>query len=121
MTLAAVAALLLASPKSWDALNASQKQLIRDNLLPKATGFDGPQRDWFRDWWLAATPAQVTAINAALPARTRVAPVTINSVLYLNIDILTDVIDPGNTYYPARATVAQLVCTNVTYVPPANP
>lgn len=119
MTLAQVATFLQATPSAWNDLTAGQKQNARDSMLPKINGFDGEQRAWFQNWWLGpCTQAQVNAINAALPPRTRVAPVTIAAQLYLNIDLLTDVINPSDTYYPARSTVATLVCRNLTYTPP---
>lgn len=117
MTLAAVATFLKASPKSWDDLTTNQKQTARDVLLPKIQGFDGEQKAWFKNWWLACTPAQVTSINALLPAKTRVASITHNSSTYLSIDLLTDTIDAGNTYFPARSVIRTLVCTFIDPAP----
>lgn len=114
MTLAAVATFLRASPKAWVDLTANQKDTARNVLLPKITGFDGEQRAWFKDWWMACTQAQVDTMNALLPANVRVAPKDISGSLYLNIDIITDVLNPGDTYYPARMTLRSLVFTNIT-------
>lgn len=113
MTLSELATLLKASPKSYNDLTAPQKQDFRDTLSPKVAGFDGQQRAWFGDWWLACVQADVNTINAALPANTRVASVSYLGVLYLNIDLGTDCMQSGDTYFAARATLRTLVCTNI--------
>lgn len=119
MTLQQIADFLKASPKAWVDLTAAQKQEAEATLLPKIAGFDGAQRAWFKDWWLACTAAQVASINSKLPAGTRVEPVTIAGKLYLSIDLVTDVIKPTDTYYPARSVIRLLVCTFTQYTPPA--
>jgi hypothetical protein len=119
MTLAQVATFLKATPSSWDMLTAAQKQNARDSLLPKIQGFDGEQRTWFKNWWLVCTQTQVDQMNALLPAGVRVAPIAWAAKLYLSIDLLTDVINQGDTYYPARSVVRTLVCTFVD--PPPTP
>lgn len=118
MTLATLASTLQASPKSWDELTAPQQQDARDSMRPNAQGFNASHRTFFGGWWLLATSGQVTAINALLPARTRVAAISHLGLLYLNIDLLTDSPDPGQTYYAARTVIQTLKCTNVTPAPP---
>lgn len=116
-TLQQVATFLRASPKSYDTLTAGQKTTFREVLAPKLAGFDGEQRTWFRDWWFVATQAQVDAINAALPRNVQVQPVLYNGTLYLNIDIATDCLQSGDTYFAARSVFRALVCTNVPNLP----
>jgi hypothetical protein len=120
-TLAQIAAFLQATPSSYDMLTASQKTDLRDTLAPKIAGFDGQQRAWFRDWWFECTQAQVNAANALLPTRVRLSPVAYNSKLWLNIDIATDCITAGETYYPARSVLRTLVMTNVPNLPDLLP
>lgn len=115
-TLAQVAAFLTAGPVSYNDLTAQQKQDFSDTLAPKVQGFDGQQRPWFKDWWFACTQANVDAINAALPARVRVAAVNYLGTLYLNIDLATDCLNAGDTYFAARPILRALICTNVTPV-----
>lgn len=99
--------------QSFNSLTAQQKIDFRDTLAPKVSGFDGQQRPWFGDWWLLCTQAQVDAINAALPANTRVRAVTYLGNLYLNIDLGTDSTSLGDTYFAGRATLRALVFTNI--------
>jgi hypothetical protein len=120
-TLAQIAAFLIATPSSYDGLTAGQKTDLRDTLAPKIAGFDGQQRTWFRDWWFVATPAQIASANALLPAKVRLSGVTYLGTTYLNIDIATDCINAGETYYPARSVLRTLVMTNVPNLPDLLP
>jgi hypothetical protein len=117
MTLAQVATFLKATPSSWDMLTAAQKQNARDSLLPKIDGFDGEQRAWFKNWWLSCTQAQVDEMNTLLPSGIRVEPITWLGAKWLSIDLLTDVINTGDTYFPARSIVRTLVCTFIDPAP----
>lgn len=121
MTLGELATLLRASPKSWNDLTAAQKTDFRDTLAPRVNGFDGPQRNWFKDWWFICTQANVDAINALLPANVRVEPVTYLGIKYLNIDLATDCMQLTDTYGPARPVIRTLVCTNVPNLPDLLP
>lgn len=112
LTLSEVASMLKASPKSWNDLTAQQKTDVRDALAP-VLGFNAPQRAWFGDWWFICTQANVDAMNALLPANTRIAPVSYQSALYLNMDLATDCMQAGDTYAAARPTLRTLVCTNI--------
>lgn len=59
--------------------------------------------------WLACTQAQVNAINAALPPKTRVAPLKDSTnALFLGADLLTDC-EPGQTYAEAGALIKALL------------
>lgn len=111
LTLPQLAATLIGN--SFNSLTAQQKIDFRDTLAPKLAGFDGQQRAWFGDWWLLCTQPQVDAMNAALPAGTRVAPVAYLGNLYLNIDLGTDATSLGDTYFATRATLRALVFTNI--------
>lgn len=111
LTLPQLAAVLVG--QSFNSLTAQQKIDFRDTLAPKVAGFDGQQRAWFGDWWMLCTQAQVDAINAALPANTRVATVTYLGSQYLNIDLGTDSTSLGDTYFAGRATLRALVFTNI--------
>lgn len=111
MSLATVAAVLQASPKSFDELTTPQQADARASMAPGLQGFDSTQRTWFGSWWLSVNSGQVTSINALLPAKTRVAPLTHNAQTYLSIDLLTDSIDAGNTYHAARTVIRALKCT----------
>lgn len=113
MTLSELAALLKAGPKSYNDLTAAQKLDFRDTLAPKIAGFDGQQRAWFGDWWFTVTQANVDAINATLPPTTRVSAVSYLGVLYLGMDLCTDCMQSGDTYFAARSILRTLVCTNV--------
>jgi hypothetical protein len=117
-TLAQVATFLKATPSSYDSLTTAQKADLRDTLAPKLAGFDGAQRTWFKDWWLACTQVQIDAINATLPAKTRVSGILSGGVWYLNIDLATDCLQAGNTYFASRSILRTLVCT---YVPGLQP
>lgn len=119
LTLAQLATVV--SGKSWDTLTAAQRTDVRDTLGPKIAGFDGQQRAWFRDWWFACTQANVDAMNALLPPNVRVEAVSYLSVLYLNIDLITDCIQAGDTYFAARSVLRTLVCTNVPNLPDLLP
>jgi hypothetical protein len=121
VTLAELAVILKASPKSWNDLTAQQKLDFRDTLAPKVAGFDGQQRTWFGDWWMACTQAQVDAMNAALPPSVRVAPVSYLGQLYVNIDLATDCMGANDTYAAARPVLRTLVCTNVPNLPALLP
>lgn len=120
-TLAQIATVLKATPLSYDAMSASQKEDFRDTLRPRLIGFDGEQRAWFRDWWFVATQPQVDAMNAALPVNVRVAPVAYNSTLYLNIDLATDCLQAADTYFAARPVLRALVITFVPGLPDLLP
>lgn len=111
-TLGEIATLLKASPKSYNDLTTQQKQDVRDALAP-LSGFNAPQRAWFGDWWFACTQANVDAINAALPAKTRVAAVTYLGAKYLNVDLATDCMNSSDTYFGARTILRTLVFTNI--------
>ena len=111
LTLPQLAAVIVG--QSFNSLTAQQKIDFRDTLAPKLAGFDGQQRPWFGDWWLLCTQEQIDAMNAALPAGTRVWPVTYQSNLYLNIDLGTDATSLGDTYFATRATLRALVFTNI--------
>lgn len=114
MTLSELATLLnTPPPKSYNDLTAQQKQDVLDVLAP-LSGFDAPQRAWFKNWWLICTAADITNMNAVLPANTRVAPLNYLGTLYLNIDLATDCMGPGATYLAARSIIRTLVCKNVT-------
>lgn len=113
MTLAELATILRASPKSYDLLTAQQKTDFRETLAPKLAGFDGGQRNWFGDWWIIATQANVDAINAALPANVRVQSVSYLGVQYLNIDLATDCMQAGDTYTAARPILRTLIITEI--------
>lgn len=112
MTLSEVATLLKSAPKSWNDLTAQEKTDVGAALKP-FLGFDAPQRAWFGDWWFACTQAQVDTMNAALPARTRIAAVLYQGTLYLNMDLATDCMGAGDTYAAARPTLRTLICTNI--------
>lgn len=120
-TLAQIAAFLQATPSSYDSLTASQKTDLRDTLAAKLTGFDGEQRAWFRDWWFQCTQANVDAMNAALPASTRVSAVAYDNKLWLNVDLVTDCMNAGDTYFACRSVLRTLVMTNVPNLPDLLP
>lgn len=87
-------------------------------ILAGDRGFTEAQRAWFSGWWMVCTAADVDAINAALPAGTRVSALEVGGTLYLNGDLTTDCMDPGSTYYPARAVFRKLVWVEM--IPPAQ-
>lgn len=111
-TLAQLATLLKASPKSFNALTSQQKADMLDALRP-LSGFDASQRSWFEDWWFVCTQAQVDAINALLPASVRVDPTSFGGALYLSTDLATDCANQKDTYFAARSVIRTLVCANV--------
>jgi hypothetical protein len=115
MTLAQVATLLRG--KKWNDLTNAQQLAVRAELAP-VLGFSGAQRNWLNRWWLQCTQADVDAINATLPAGTRVAPVDIGGVLHLGADLLTDA-QQGETFYRARSILARLTIAEAVYTPPA--
>lgn len=112
-TLAQVATFLKAQPRSYDTLTTAQKQEFRETLAPKLAGFDGEQRAWFKDWWLVCTQAQLDAINAALPAKTRVSGILRDGNWHLNTDLATDCLQAGSTYFLARSILRTLIVANV--------
>jgi hypothetical protein len=120
MTLAEVATLLKSAPKSWNDLTAQEKQDVGAALRP-VLGFDGQQRAWFGDWWFTCTQANVDAMNAALPAGTRVGAVSYLGTLYLGMDLATDCMQAGDTYAAVRPVLRTLVCTNIPNLPSLLP
>lgn len=100
--------------KSWQDLTTNQKNAAKAML---SGGFNDAQRAWLTKQWLVITQPDVDAINATLPAGTRVSPVAdAGGALYVNADLLTDSQDPGSTYFAARAVIRRLVWAEVTPV-----
>jgi hypothetical protein len=94
----------------WQDIPADYRAVAEAALLPNPA-FVEEQRFWFARWWLACTQADVDAINAVLPESVQVAPIEIEGSLYLGSDLLTDSMQPGQTYYAAQAIVQGLICT----------
>lgn len=99
MTLAELSDAVAAANTSWNGLPAELRQEILDKLRPRLReGFDGPQRNWLRKFWLRVTAAQVTGANNLLPPSVRITPRTgLDGLLYVSADLLTDC-QPGETY-----------------------
>lgn len=99
MTLSELSDAVAAANTSWNGLSAALKTEFSAKLRAKVKeAFNDPQRDFFRLWWLRVTAAQVTAGNALLPPSVRVtARVGLDTLLYVNADLLTDC-QPGETY-----------------------
>lgn len=106
MTLQELSDAVAAANTSWNGLSAELKQEILDKLRPRLReGFDGPQRDWLRKFWLRVTAALVTGANNLLPPTVRITPrVGLDGLLYVNADLLTDC-QPGETYEVIAAQI----------------
>ena len=108
-TLTEVGDALRAQPMAWRDIPQAYREIAQAALLPKPA-FTDEQRYWFARWWLACTPADVDAINAALPPTVQVAAMERDGALFIGSDLLTDSLVPGGTYYPAQALIQALVC-----------
>lgn len=118
MTLTEVGDALRATPTRWSDIPESYRAVAEEALLPNPA-FVEEQRYWLDRWWLACTQADVDAINAVLPQGVQVSPIEHAGSLYLGSDLLTDSMQPGQTYYAAQAIVQGLVCTYID--PPPQP
>lgn len=98
--------------KAWRDIPAPARAVYEAEIEPK-NGFSPEQRQWVAKWWLSCTQADVDAINATLPAGTRVEAISINGGLYLGCDLLTDMASQKSTYYKARRILDRLTWTNI--------
>ena len=110
MTLTEIGDLLRATPMAWRDIPSEHRAVVEAALMPSPAFVDG-QRFWFERWWLGCTQQDVDAINALLPASTRVSALSFNGQLLLGSDLLTDSMAPGQTYYAAQAVIQGLICT----------
>jgi hypothetical protein len=110
MTLTEVGDMLRATPMCWREIPADGRAVAEASLLPNPIFVEG-QRHWISRWWLACTQSDVDAINAVLPAHTRVSALDIGGSLYLGSDLLTDSMREGQMYYPAQSVIQRLICT----------
>lgn len=97
---------------------------VKAALMPTGNGFTQRQRDFFAQWWITVTPAQVTAANKLLPANTRITPIQLtDGTLVVNADLLTDAIDDRATYGLVRSALNNIVIRHVTpdLLPPPDP
>lgn len=110
-TLAQLVAAQKADPQTFKGLTPAQRTAVKAALQP-VDGFTDDQRYWLSCWWLQCTQADVDAINAALPAGTQVAPLSLGGLLYLGSDLLTDLV----TYSKVKTVLQGMTPT---YLDPA--
>lgn len=101
--------LLAPGAYAWATLDTAQQQLLSATLRP-AGSFTDEQRSLLADWYLIISPEQLAAANATLaPLRMAIASrTTTDGRTTINADLLTDCVQPGDTYRAIASTLAQL-------------
>ncbi len=121
MTITELGDFIRANPCAWNQLTADQQAVAKAALLPGPNGFTAEQRDLLNKWWLRCTQSQVDAMNASLPSDTRVSPITVDGLMYVGGDLLTDSLNADGMYFPASSILQSLVASYFVYTPPAAP
>lgn len=103
--------LLDAQPIAWVNFAPDQRSLLRETLRP-----DGPfteaQRELLRDRWLPVTETQLAEARSLLPQRTGIHAIAdIDGDLWLSADLLTDCMEPSDTYAAIAPILAVLPIT----------
>jgi len=103
---------LLDTPLSWVQLTPAQRSLLRETLRPSGE-FTPEQRDLLQDRYLPITPEQLAQAQALLlPSRTQVsARADADGALWLPADLLTDCMEPTDTYHAIAGILATLPIT----------
>jgi hypothetical protein len=120
MTLSELGAAIRANPCAWKDIPADQQAIARAALIPSGH-FTAEQRTLLSCWWLQCTQDDVDAINALLPANTRVSTIQVEGLQYLSGYLLTDSLTEGNTYFAATERLQSLVAHYFTYTAPEVP
>ena len=95
-------------------LTTPERELITATLRLSGL-FTDQQKELLTDWHLPTTPEQVAAANAALPTGTAISARADNDgALWVNADLLTDCMRPGDTYHAIGGVLITLPLTKKT-------
>ena len=112
MTFQEVEDLLRSTPTAYGELPPEAKDAIVAEF-PPGQFFTDTQRAILKDWWLAVSQVDVDDINAALGPNTQVSALEDAGQLYLSSDLITDSVNPGQTYHAAAAIITAMVLVNI--------
>jgi len=109
---------LIENPQPFITLNAEARALMREQLRTNGP-FSEQQRAWLGDFYLLVLPDQLAAMRAVLPSGLDVSPrETIDGQLVLGAHLLTDCIEPTDTWHSIASTLAQLTIVFAPEFPP---
>lgn len=104
-------ALLDTNPISWVNFTSTQRDLLRETLRPDGP-FTDAQRELLRDRWLPVTETQLAKARSLLPERVSIHAIAdIDGDLWLSADLLTDCMEPTDTYSAIAPILATLPIT----------
>ena len=107
--------LLDSQPTAWAEFTKEQRDLLSEILRPDGP-FTDEQRELLRDRWLPTTSEQLAQARDLLPPKVGVArKVHVDGGLWLSAYLLTDCIQPTDTYH---AIAPILTTLPITLVPP---
>jgi len=107
------------NPQPYAALSPEARALMREQLRPNGP-FTEQQRAWLGDFYLLVLPEQLAAMRAVLlPQNRDLSPrEAVAGQLVLGAHLLTDCMEPTDTWHSIASTLAQLPIVFAPEFPP---